>query len=93
MPFNLKDTMTKWEALEVSEKGVPSQQFIDAAAAITNIFDELKGMGMVRGCRSTPPTCVRLSLSREAHASHALRSRLTSVGTSARSRSTSPMAA
>ena len=48
MPFDLKDTMAKWEALEVSDKGVPSQQFIDAAAAITNIFDELKGMGMVR---------------------------------------------
>ena len=48
MPFDLKDAMAKWAALEVSDKGVPSQPFIDAALAITNIFDELKGMGMVK---------------------------------------------
>ena len=92
MPFDLKDTMAKWEALELSEKGVPSQPFIDAAAAITNIFDELKGMGMVRCCR-LHHVRAPLAISSAIHASHPLRSSLTSVGTLARSRSTSRMAA
>lgn len=48
MPFDLKDTVGKWEALEKTDKGVPSQAFIDAALAITNIFDELSGMSMVK---------------------------------------------
>tara|TARA_B110001452_G_scaffold133642_1_gene111121 strand:+ start:274 stop:687 length:414 start_codon:yes stop_codon:yes gene_type:complete len=48
MPFDLKDAVAKWEALEKTDKGVPSQAFIDASLAITNIFDELSGMGMVK---------------------------------------------
>ena len=93
MPFDLKDAMAKWEALELSEKGVPSQPFIDAAAAITNIFDELKGMGMVRCCRLHCGVRAPLAISSATHAVLPLRSSLTSVGTLPRSRSASPTAA
>jgi len=48
MGFDLQDTIAKWAALEKTDKGVPSQAFLDASLAITNIFDELSGMSSVK---------------------------------------------